>query len=102
MMQPIDGYAQTSTLKLTIRFKLLEFVRKITKNIVFYIPRNTDVQEILRLLPTSNESTTTAITAESSTVDDERMEIEQNFLNKKLKAITLYFGCFARRTMSHG
>ncbi|KFD56356.1 hypothetical protein M513_02811 [Trichuris suis] len=50
----------------------------ITKNIVYFVPRNSSVCNILELAGKG-----------------EVVEVEQNFLNGKLKTVTIYFGNFA-------
>uniref|UniRef100_A0A2C9M2F9 Trimethylguanosine synthase n=1 Tax=Biomphalaria glabrata TaxID=6526 RepID=A0A2C9M2F9_BIOGL len=55
--------------------ELMELSRQVTENIVFFLPRNADTEKL------------TALAGEGK-----RIEIEQNFLNKKLKTITAYFG----------
>lgn len=54
---------------------LFEITKKITENIVFFVPRNTCIDQLVRLAgPGKN------------------VEIEQNLLNKRLKTITAYYG----------
>ncbi|NWH69268.1 TGS1 synthase, partial [Piaya cayana] len=50
--------------------------RKITKNIVYFLPRNADIDQVVASLAGPGG----------------KVEIEQNFLNNKLKTITAYFG----------
>lgn len=51
---------------------LLNQALQITRNVAYYLPRNVELQEVLELgIP---------------------FEVEKNFMNGKLKAITLYFG----------
>ncbi|CAL1529499.1 unnamed protein product [Lymnaea stagnalis] len=54
---------------------LMEVSRNITDNIAFFLPRNTDSEKLTALAGVGKQ-----------------VEIEQNFLNKKLKTITAYFG----------
>ena len=56
-------------------FKIYQTAREITENIAYYVPRNVDIQQ-LALLAGPNGS----------------VEIEQHFINKKLKTMTAYFG----------
>uniref|UniRef100_A0A2K5ES20 Trimethylguanosine synthase n=1 Tax=Aotus nancymaae TaxID=37293 RepID=A0A2K5ES20_AOTNA len=69
MMSP-DGYP-------------LEVLRKITNNIVYFLPRNADIDQVASLAGPGGQ-----------------VEIEQNFLNNKLKTITAYFGDLIRRPAS--
>jgi trimethylguanosine synthase len=55
--------------------KLLSETRKITKNIVMYLPRNSNTKQLALLAGPGNG-----------------VEIEQNFLDRKLIAITAYYG----------
>ena len=54
---------------------VFEETKSITENIAYFMPRNADVEQ-LSLLASPNGN----------------VEIEQNFLNKKLKTITAYYG----------
>ncbi|TFK17803.1 S-adenosyl-L-methionine-dependent methyltransferase [Coprinopsis marcescibilis] len=54
--------------------ELFDLSRKITPNIAFYLPRNTNLNEISKLVP--NES----------------VEVEEEWMGSKLKALTCYFG----------
>lgn len=54
---------------------VFEETKSITENITYFMPRNADVEQ-LSLLASPNGN----------------VEIEQNFLNKKLKTITAYYG----------
>ncbi|OQS04383.1 trimethylguanosine synthase [Thraustotheca clavata] len=56
---------------------LFHLARKITSNIVYFLPRNTSKAQIRSLVP------------------EETCEFEHNFLNKKLKTITIYCGALA-------
>ncbi|NWI65945.1 TGS1 synthase, partial [Todus mexicanus] len=49
--------------------------KKITNNIVYFLPRNADIDQVASLAGPGG-----------------KVEIEQNFLNNKLKTITAYFG----------
>ncbi|NXI67768.1 TGS1 synthase, partial [Anseranas semipalmata] len=53
--------------------------KKITNNIVYFLPRNADINQIASLAGPGG-----------------KVEIEQNFLNNKLKTITAYFGDLIR------
>ncbi|NXY01820.1 TGS1 synthase, partial [Pteruthius melanotis] len=54
-------------------------LRKITNNIVYFLPRNADINQVASLAGPGG-----------------KVEIEQNFLNNKLKTITAYFGDLIR------
>uniref|UniRef100_A0A8B9TI17 Trimethylguanosine synthase n=1 Tax=Anas platyrhynchos TaxID=8839 RepID=A0A8B9TI17_ANAPL len=57
--------------------------KKITNNIVYFLPRNADINQIASLAGPGG-----------------KVEIEQNFLNNKLKTITAYFGDLIRRDLT--
>lgn len=61
-------------------FDVFQLSQKITKNIIYFIPRNTDVEQVASLAGPGGQ-----------------VEIEQNFLNKKLKTLTVYFGDLIRK-----
>ncbi|KAI0675589.1 RNA cap guanine-N2 methyltransferase-domain-containing protein [Trametes maxima] len=61
---------------------LFEVARGITNNVAYFLPRNTSLAEISDLLPQSP--------TEGST--PERIEVEEEWMGSKLKALTCYFG----------
>ncbi|XP_032982250.1 trimethylguanosine synthase isoform X2 [Rhinolophus ferrumequinum] len=61
-------------------FKIFRLSQKITNNIVYFLPRNADIDQVASLAGPGGQ-----------------VEIEQNFLNNKLKTITAYFGDLIRR-----
>ncbi|KAF8159234.1 RNA cap guanine-N2 methyltransferase-domain-containing protein [Crassisporium funariophilum] len=70
--------------------ELFDLTRKITKNIAYFLPRNTRLEEISSLLTeeqcrVSQSSTTTPAIAE-------QVEVEEEWMGTKLKALTCYFG----------
>ncbi|KAH0617701.1 hypothetical protein JD844_016197 [Phrynosoma platyrhinos] len=68
-----DGYPFTS----------YALSQKITKNIVYFLPRNADIDQVASLAGPGG-----------------KVEIEQNFLNNRLKTITAYFGNLIRQDTS--
>ncbi|XP_003420052.2 trimethylguanosine synthase [Loxodonta africana] len=64
-------------------FEVFRLSQKITNNIVYFLPRNADIDQVASLAGPGGE-----------------VEIEQNFLNNKLKTITAYFGDLIRRSAS--
>ncbi|XP_016063225.1 PREDICTED: trimethylguanosine synthase isoform X2 [Miniopterus natalensis] len=64
-------------------FEIFRLSQKITNNIVYFLPRNADVDQVASLAGPGGQ-----------------VEIEQNFLNNKLKTITAYFGNLIRRPVS--
>ena len=81
-LSPPWGGPQYSSLKqfnldmMPIDFlKIFKMARNITNDIAIFLPRNTDVTELVSLA-----------------LENEIVEIEQNFFGHRLKAITCYFG----------
>ncbi|KAM6444795.1 trimethylguanosine synthase isoform 2-T2 [Rhynochetos jubatus] len=64
-------------------FKVTWLSKKITNNIVYFLPRNADIDQVASLAGPGG-----------------KVEIEQNFLNNKLKTITAYFGDLIRHDIS--
>lgn len=64
-------------------FEIFRLSQKITNNIVFFLPRNADIDQVASLAGPGGQ-----------------VEIEQNFLNNRLKTITAYFGDLIRRSTS--
>lgn len=61
--------------------RVFEETKTITNNIAYFMPRNVDVEQLLSLAGPGG-----------------KMEIEQNFVNKKLKTITAYYGELVENT----
>ncbi|KAH8104116.1 RNA cap guanine-N2 methyltransferase-domain-containing protein [Cristinia sonorae] len=68
--------------------ELFKLSRRITPNIAYYLPRNTNIKEISDLLTTEHAD------GEQHDVT-ERVEIEEEWMGSKLKALTCYFGGLA-------
>ncbi|XP_071593671.1 trimethylguanosine synthase [Heliangelus exortis] len=64
-------------------FEIFRLSKKITNNIVYFLPRNADIDQVASLAGPGG-----------------KVEIEQNFLNNKLKTITAYFGDLIRHDVS--
>ncbi|KAJ7173728.1 Tgs1 protein [Mycena filopes] len=71
--------------------KLFQLTRKITPNVAYYLPRNTRLDEIGALL------TDPAIPPIGSVDKQEMVEVEEEWMGSKLKALTCYFGGLADR-----
>ncbi|XP_068604882.1 trimethylguanosine synthase [Brachionichthys hirsutus] len=56
-------------------FEIFHMAKMISDNIVYFLPRNADVDQIASLAGSGG-----------------KVEVEQNFLNNKLKTVTAYFG----------
>ena len=61
-------------------YRIFELAKKITPNLVYFLPRNVNIEQVISLM---DEQTP--------------MELEQNFLNNRLKTITAYFGDLAKQ-----
>jgi trimethylguanosine synthase len=70
--------------------RLFGLTRQITRNIAFYLPRNTRLAEISALL--SEENTQEQDRNGEATVTSEQIEVEEEWMGTKLKALTCYFG----------
>lgn len=94
--------------------ELFELSRKITKNVAYYLPRNSNLEEIAGLLEgVIDGGTHDAEGADAgmhgqqsrgkkrkrgsndTEAEDERVEVEEEWMGNKLKAITAYFGGLA-------
>ncbi|XP_064444387.1 trimethylguanosine synthase isoform X5 [Mirounga angustirostris] len=75
-------------------FEIFRLSRKITNNIVYFLPRNADIDQVPVWWLLS------LIQVASLAGPGGQVEIEQNFLNNKLKTITAYFGDLIRRSAS--
>lgn len=60
--------------------ELFALARQITPHIAFFLPRNQDLTEISQLVPVSDAS------------NAEMIEVEEEWMGSKLKALTCYFG----------
>ena len=73
--------------------ELFHLSRKITKNIAYFPPRNTRMEEVSELLRDSQVENGTELGKRSSNKEPEEMvEVEEAWTGSKLKAITCYFG----------
>lgn len=71
MIQPKDGYS------------LFRIARSITPNIIMFLPRNIDLEQLEELARLSSPPLT--------------LEIEENYVQGKIKAIKAYFSCSAKK-----
>ena len=76
--------------------KLFELSRQITRNIAYYLPRNTNLDEISALL--HDERSRDILVEKRADREDptpETVEVEEEWMGSKLKALTCYFGGLA-------
>lgn len=57
--------------------ELFALARSITPHVAYFLPRNTDIVEVSALVKSES---------------DEKIEVEEEWMGSKLKAITCYFG----------
>jgi trimethylguanosine synthase len=79
-----EGYS-LSSIRPVNGSELFRISRTITKNIAYYLPRNTKVDEISELLFEAGAGP-----------QHESVEIEEEWMGNKLKALTAYFGGLAQ------
>ncbi|KAF8961500.1 RNA cap guanine-N2 methyltransferase-domain-containing protein [Flammula alnicola] len=77
--------------------QLFDLTRKITKNVAYYLPRNTRLEEISALLSeekarSKNSSGNIGSSDEPNLELEEKIEVEEEWMGNKLKALTCYFG----------
>ncbi|KAI0358178.1 S-adenosyl-L-methionine-dependent methyltransferase [Trametes cingulata] len=70
---------------------LFKVARGITKNVAYFLPRNTNLEEVSQLVTVGAEHGT-----ETNGIDErfttEKVEVEEEWMGTKLKALTCYFG----------
>ncbi|KAF8264507.1 RNA cap guanine-N2 methyltransferase-domain-containing protein [Lactarius quietus] len=69
--------------------ELFRLARLLTPNVAFYVPRNTVLADIAALLPAPGDG---GVGADSL----EQVEVEEEWMGNKLKALTCYFGGLAQ------
>ncbi|KAF9066446.1 RNA cap guanine-N2 methyltransferase-domain-containing protein [Rhodocollybia butyracea] len=62
---------------------LFQLSRRISPNIAYYLPRNTDLEEVSALIKDETET---------AGIIEEYIQIEEEWMGSKLKALTCYFG----------
>ena len=71
--------------------QLFGLSRQITRNIAFYLPRNTRLDEVSALLSEENTQEEHQ-NGEANATTAEQIEVEEEWMGTKLKALTCYFG----------
>lgn len=68
---------------------LFKVTRRITHNIAFYLPRNVNLQEVSQLVckPPGGSAL-----IDTQRFTEESIEVEEEYMSGKLKAVTCYFG----------
>lgn len=75
--------------------EMFRAARAVTPNVVFFLPRNVDVKQVAELPASLTIAKGVGGAQESENEGDskgERCELEQQFLNGKLKTVAAYFG----------
>ena len=67
---------------------LFKLTRKITRNVAYFLPRNTNLREVSSLLDEASLSA-------KGKQKPENVEVEEEWMGSKLKALTCYFGGLA-------
>lgn len=69
--------------------ELFDLARSITPNVAYYLPRNTNLEQLSALVPSPDPPVDGSVTPEEPL---ERIEVEEEWTGPKLKALTCYFG----------
>ncbi|PSR71046.1 hypothetical protein PHLCEN_2v13094 [Hermanssonia centrifuga] len=75
--------------------ELFHISRQITKNIAYFLPRNTNLNEISSLVTHAQTGGFASGKEKEPEVRQERVEVEEEWMGSKLKALTCYFGGLA-------
>lgn len=76
--------------------ELFRLTRRITRNVAYYLPRNTRLQEISELIsPSTGEGAVLGKGGDGDGASEEMVEVEEEWMGSKLKALTCYFGGLA-------
>lgn len=68
--------------------ELFRISRRVSNNVAYYLPRNVDLDEVSRLLAPNDPKLTITQREER----EEMVEVEEEYMAGKLKAVTCYFG----------
>lgn len=71
---------------------LFDLARTITRNVAYYLPRNTDLAEVAALVGGGAQGADTESGVVAGPVTPENVEVEEEWMGSKLKALTCYFG----------
>lgn len=73
--------------------ELFKLSRKITRNVAYFLPRNTNLNEISSLLKDAGSVEDEQADGEGKNIEStETIEVEEEWMGPKLKALTCYFG----------
>ena len=68
--------------------QLFSLARAITPHVAFYLPRNVDIEEVAMLTKVFSRS-------DKDAAEVERVEVEEEWMAGKMKAVTVYYGDLA-------
>jgi trimethylguanosine synthase len=76
--------------------ELFRLARLITRNVAFYVPRNTVLEDIAELLPPPTPLYGVGDDGGIAGGELEQVEVEEEWMGTKLKVLTCYFGGLAQ------
>jgi trimethylguanosine synthase len=76
--------------------ELFRLARLMTSNVAFYAPRNTVLEDIAGLLPPPTPLGGAGDEGGTVSGEEEQVEVEEEWMGTKLKALTCYFGGLAQ------
>lgn len=76
--------------------ELFRLARQMTRNVAFYVPRNTVLEDVAGLLPPPTPLDGVGDDGGTTGGGLERVEVEEEWMGTKLKALTCYFGGLAQ------
>ena len=76
--------------------ELFRLARLMTSNVAFYVPRNTVLEDIAGLLPPLPPLNGVGNDDGTASGGPEQVEVEEEWMGTKLKALTCYFGGLAQ------
>ncbi|KAL5513729.1 TGS1 [Sanghuangporus vaninii] len=86
-----DSYTLRSLLPLP-GDELFHLSRCVSRNVAFYLPRNVDLEEVSNLVKHPHTAETGPDLVSTQRTVDEYVEVEEEYMGGKLKAVTCYFG----------
>lgn len=95
---PVENYPEysLSSIQPIHGAKLFQLSRQISRNIAYFLPRNSKLEEISSLLVDENSGESTKENSkETNNSVLEMVEVEEEWMGTKLKALTCYFGGLA-------
>jgi trimethylguanosine synthase len=72
--------------------ELFVLARRFTRNVAYYLPRNTRLEDVAALLDDNADGAASGKSKKRKRGTEERVEVEEEWTGNKLKALTCYFG----------